>query len=72
MLTHLFMLVSPVPIRASRMLFISCFAIGGIDVAVKLLLLLVVVVIVVFVVVFVVLLHFVNVVKKMSVMMMMK
>jgi hypothetical protein len=64
------MLVSPVPIRASRMLFISCFAIGGIDVAVKLLLL--VVVIVVFVVVFVVLLHFVNVVKKMSVMTMMK
>jgi hypothetical protein len=69
MLTHLFMLVSPVPIRASRMLFISCFAIGGIDVAVKLLLLLVVVVVIV---VFVVLLHFVNVVKKMSVMMMMK
>jgi hypothetical protein len=71
MLTHLFMLVSPVPIRASRMLFISCFAIGGIDVAVKLLLLLLVVVVVV-IVVFVVLLHFVNVVKKMSVMMMMK
>lgn len=59
MLTHLSMLVSPEPISASRMLFISCIANGGVDDAVvKLLMGLVVV-----------LLHVVEVVNMMSVMM---
>lgn len=60
MLTHLFMLVSPDPISASRMLFISCIANGGVDdVVVELLLIGFVVV----------LLHVVEVVNMMSVMM---
>lgn len=60
MLTHLFTLVSPDPISASRMLFISCIANGGVDdVVVELLLIGFVVV----------LLHVVEVVNMMSVMM---
>lgn len=60
MLTHLFMLVSPDPISASTMLFISCIANGGVDdVVVELLLIGFVVV----------LLHVVEVVNMMSVMM---
>jgi len=61
MLTHLFMLVSPDPISASRMLFISCIANGGVDVVVVKLVLMMGFV--------VVLLHVVEVVNMMSVMM---